>query len=87
MCTPCAGVALSGERYPPFTVHPVTGRRRGRRRPAAPTLVDLSNTLVEPPTHAFKFQYLAGLAGLKASRQSTPTQASASRALPLSQRK
>eukprot|EP00955_Chlamydomonas_euryale_P084364 363954-Chlamydomonas_euryale.AAC.8 len=32
------------------TVHPVTGQRRGRRRPAAPTLVDLSHTLVESPT-------------------------------------
>eukprot|EP00955_Chlamydomonas_euryale_P040551 351737-Chlamydomonas_euryale.AAC.14 len=43
-------VALNGERYPPFTVQPVTGRRRGRRRPAAPTRVDLSHGLVEPPT-------------------------------------
>eukprot|EP00955_Chlamydomonas_euryale_P053350 355478-Chlamydomonas_euryale.AAC.2 len=46
---PCR-VALNGERYAPFTVHPVTGRRRGRRRAAAPTLVDLSHMLVEPPT-------------------------------------
>eukprot|EP00955_Chlamydomonas_euryale_P080984 363511-Chlamydomonas_euryale.AAC.7 len=42
-------VALNGTRYPPFTIHQVTSRRRGRHRPAAPTLVDLSHTLVEPP--------------------------------------
>eukprot|EP00955_Chlamydomonas_euryale_P049824 354371-Chlamydomonas_euryale.AAC.5 len=50
-------IALHGERYPPFTIHrspftfhPVTGDRldAGPSRPAAPTLVDLSHTLVEP---------------------------------------
>eukprot|EP00955_Chlamydomonas_euryale_P083259 363824-Chlamydomonas_euryale.AAC.15 len=75
-------VALNGERYPPFTVHPVTGRRRGLRRPAAPTLVDLSHTLVEPPTRP-----KTNLVGLKALQQSTHPQASASRALPMSRRK
>eukprot|EP00955_Chlamydomonas_euryale_P060138 357627-Chlamydomonas_euryale.AAC.7 len=65
-------VALNGERYTPFTVHPVSGRRRGRRRPAAPTPVDLSHTPVEPAGRTKTD--LAGLAGLKASRQSTRKQ-------------
>eukprot|EP00955_Chlamydomonas_euryale_P021200 224343-Chlamydomonas_euryale.AAC.2 len=81
----------------------MTGRTPGRRRPAAPTPEDLSHTLVEARTrpktvifsaiaraagaHAFKFHNLAGLAGLKASKQSTHPQASASRALPMSRRK
>eukprot|EP00955_Chlamydomonas_euryale_P009519 101550-Chlamydomonas_euryale.AAC.1 len=41
---------VNGTYRSPFPVHPVTGRRRGRRRHAAPTLADLSYTLVEPPT-------------------------------------
>eukprot|EP00955_Chlamydomonas_euryale_P114970 366319-Chlamydomonas_euryale.AAC.10 len=44
-------VALNGERYPPFvhrssfTRRPMTGRRRSRRQPATPTLLNLSHTL------------------------------------------
>eukprot|EP00955_Chlamydomonas_euryale_P038099 350989-Chlamydomonas_euryale.AAC.5 len=34
----------------PFTRCPMTGRRRSHCRPAAPTPVDLSHTLVEPAT-------------------------------------
>eukprot|EP00955_Chlamydomonas_euryale_P065762 359339-Chlamydomonas_euryale.AAC.3 len=51
-------VALNGERYPPFTVHPVTGDRSEAgpsptcraHTSGSLTLVDLSHTLVEPPT-------------------------------------